>query len=139
MRYDELAADSTRSLDSFRKKFNFLYLCRSCARSFDSMEPLPRCKFCYAEGPEILDMKSQRTMYRYYCAKCEKNHISESIAETCIKCGSRFIHVYLWKKKSRHEFARTRARKLLNGFKDRTFRRRTSPAVPPKAATGARM
>jgi|SRR3989338_439051 len=107
-----------RDFDTFRKKFNFLYLCKSCVRSFDSMEPLSRCKFCSAEGPEILEMKSSRTMYRYYCTKCEKNHISQSVVGECAKCKSKFIHAYLWKKNSQMEFARMRARKILNRVKN---------------------
>jgi ribosomal protein L37AE/L43A len=120
--YDDTFVSSRRELDRFRQKFNFLYLCKACARSFDSMNPVGKCKFCSAEGPEILDMKVPgKTIYRYYCPKCEKNRISESIVEACIKCGSKFVHVYRWGNKSRHELARHRARSLLASAKSTAF------------------
>ncbi len=111
--YDNISADSLRNLDKYREKFNFLYMCKSCARSFDSMEPVGSCKFCSSEGPEILDMKvSGKVMYRYYCPKCEKNRVTESLVEKCTGCGSKLIHLYKWGKNSRKELFRMRARGL---------------------------
>ena len=131
MLYDNIPADSLRNLDKFREKFNFLYMCKSCARSFDSMEPVSACKFCSSEGPEILDMKVRgKLMYRYYCPRCEKNRITESLVEKCASCGSRFIHLYKWGKNSRKELFRMRARELAKKARGRAFALRNGIKSP---------
>lgn len=128
MRYDKQSgADTLRGFDSYRIKFNFLYLCRSCARSFDSVDPVGACKFCHAEGPEVLDMKAPgRIFYRYYCPKCEKNRITEKIADKCIKCGSKSIHLYKWGKRGKRETARMRARCMMEKAMGRALTLRES-------------
>ncbi|MBI2580070.1 MAG: hypothetical protein HYW27_04175 [Candidatus Aenigmarchaeota archaeon] len=114
--------ESLKNFDSYRKKFNFLYLCKSCARSFDSVEPTGHCRFCQAEGPEVLDMKAPgRIFFRYYCPRCEKNRLTEKKLDECVKCGNKHIHLYKWGKRGKGESARMRARGLMEKAMSRTF------------------
>ncbi|MDI6720951.1 MAG: hypothetical protein QMD85_01070 [Candidatus Aenigmarchaeota archaeon] len=120
--YDKLPLSSMKEFDSFRERFNFLYLCRSCARSFDSTEPRSDCKFCSSEGLEVLDMKVRgKVMYRYFCPSCEKNRLTKEHVGSCAGCGSRFIHLYKWDRKGRKEMTRMRARDLLEKTKKKAF------------------
>ena len=87
--------------DAFReKKFNFLYLCKSCARSFDSISVMQTCKYCNSPVEE-LEAKQKHPLltesyYRYYCPRCEKNYKHSGKRVECQICGSRVISFYKW-------------------------------------------
>ncbi|HLD83518.1 MAG TPA: hypothetical protein VI979_01535 [archaeon] len=87
--------------DAFReKRFNFLYLCEKCARSFDSVLAMDSCKFCSSPLKQLSAKQKHPLIgegyFRYYCSKCEKNFLSPVKHDECQICGFRIIHFYKW-------------------------------------------
>jgi len=82
------------------KKFNFLYLCKKCARSFDAINAMEQCKYCSSPVTELAAKKRHPLLtasyYRYYCPKCERTFRSAVKHEECQVCGLRTISVYKW-------------------------------------------
>ena len=82
------------------KKYNFLYLCNTCARSFDSILSMSECKFCSSPVKELSARQNHpligESYFRYYCSKCEKNFLSPVKHDECQICGFRIVHFYKW-------------------------------------------
>src|SRR3989338_7185078 len=95
--YDILPVSIMENSHTFRESyFDYLYLCRTCVRSFDSKTELDKCKFC---GNAIIELKSVRRgragwkagfkntkIFRYFCPICEKNFISKEKFSVCNGC-----------------------------------------------------
>ena len=82
------------------RKYNFLYLCGKCARSFDSVLSMSECKFCSSPVTELSARQNHpligEAYFRYYCPKCEKNFLSRVKHDECQMCGFRMINFYRW-------------------------------------------
>ncbi|MBI2578634.1 MAG: hypothetical protein HYW26_02905 [Candidatus Aenigmarchaeota archaeon] len=98
MRVDQYPAGSLNDLDEFRgQKFSRLYLCRNCARSFDTVSKITQCKFCDSEDVQVISSKkSTSAKYRYYCPVCERNFMTNSKVRSCEFCGNKHIHMNEW-------------------------------------------
>ena len=91
--------------NEFREsRYNFLYVCRSCGRWFDSKKAMCNCKFCNGSIIELGSKKTEKKfagmvkkpMYRYYCPTCEKNLITTENLPMCNMCRTDYLHVYTW-------------------------------------------
>ncbi len=102
--------------ETFRRKhFTYLYVCKECARAFDSQKETEKCKFC--NGGVVLLSSRKDTNLRYYCPKCEKNYVSEEKLEKCRFCGNNNIHLYEWRRLWRDVF-RTKRKTLREAIKN---------------------
>ncbi len=122
--FDRLPVGTMDDFHHYREeKFNHLYFCRNCARSFDTVAEVANCKFCDSEELQIIASKkspaAQKAHYRYFCPVCEKTFVAaHHKIKNCEFCGSRHIHLYKWERNRRDEF-RTR----LWRFFDRIMKR----------------
>lgn len=105
--HDKWDIEGMKAFDTFRdERFNFLYLCKNCERSFDSIEQREDCKFC---GHKVIELKStkrttgslkqgltKKAVYRYFCPTCERNFISTDKLAVCNECRTDYLHVYTW-------------------------------------------
>ena len=113
MTYEDIFSDLPVSVmenyHKFREShYNFLYLCRSCARSFDSKQAVEVCKFCDNSVIELRSLRRmqsgwrqgfrKKVMYRYYCPTCEKNFMTTEHMAFCNRCRTDYLHVYTWDK-----------------------------------------
>jgi Zn finger protein HypA/HybF involved in hydrogenase expression len=105
--FDNLPIWGLDEFENFRNsKYRFLYLCRNCARSFDSDEALNKCKFCGQQVMELRTAKKEReswksgfkkrTMYKYFCPTCERSFVTNEKMAVCNRCRTDYLHVHTW-------------------------------------------
>ncbi len=105
--FDNLPVSSLDNFHKFREStYNFLYLCKACARTFDSEKSMETCKFCGNPVTELRSVKRNREAlkdgfrknirYRYYCPTCEKNFVTTEKLALCNTCRTDYLHVYTW-------------------------------------------
>ncbi len=103
--FDKLPLWTLDAFDKFRDdRYSFLYLCKNCARTFDSKIYVDACKFCGHNVVELRSIKKKKTfplnrenrLYRYYCPLCEKNFITSEKLTVCSTCRIDYMHVYTW-------------------------------------------
>lgn len=91
---EQYPAGSLDELDEFRKqKYNYLYFCSNCSRSFDTVAEVTACKFCGMGDVDRIGTKDEPTMYNYYCTVCEKNFTTREKVKRCEFCGNKYIHI----------------------------------------------
>lgn len=78
-----------------KKKMRHMYICTQCAHGFDRERPVSKCIFCGGTVKELQrdDLPTAKPLLRYTCPACDKIFITEH-ADTCPRCGSRFLHFY---------------------------------------------
>jgi len=94
---DKLPAGTLDDLDRFRnERFNYLYVCKNCARSFGTVSEVMQCKYCDSDNVQIISSKkgTKTATHRYYCPACKKDFVARSKIKNCGYCGSRHIHLY---------------------------------------------
>jgi DNA-directed RNA polymerase subunit RPC12/RpoP len=82
-------------MDEYRWKhsagFQYLYLCKKCARSFETKKETQACKFCSSPVKELLDETTnsilKKNKYYYSCKSCGKKEIIHVKKKTCV-CGA---------------------------------------------------
>lgn len=103
---------------NYRRKLRHLYVCTECAHGFDREEPAEKCIFCGGAIKELErdDIPTAKRLFRYTCATCEKVFIAEH-AETCVNCGSKFLHFYEASKLGTREILSMRKKQLKERLK----------------------
>ncbi|MCX6815569.1 MAG: hypothetical protein NT120_01835 [Candidatus Aenigmarchaeota archaeon] len=119
---DRLPSGSLDDFHRFREgRFNFLYLCKTCNRSFDSLEKEDNCKFC---GSDIVELRKTNrgrpTTYRHYCPTCERTFTTTEKLTVCNECRTDYLHVYNWNMLGTREKLYIKIRKsLVNVFSNK--------------------
>lgn len=95
---DKLPVGTLDDLDTFRnERFNYLYICKNCTRSFDTVSEVMQCKYCNSTDIQVISSKKQAksaVSYKYHCPACMKDFVARSKIKNCGYCGSQHIHVY---------------------------------------------
>jgi DNA-directed RNA polymerase subunit RPC12/RpoP len=102
--YDRLPTGTLDAFEKFRNEtYNYTYLCRACARSFDSKTEAKVCKFC--QGTIVLLRSVDHTSkgvfrnkpkYRYVCSTCDAEFESVEPISNCHYCRTKWLHVHRW-------------------------------------------
>ena len=113
MALDRLSPSELLEYHKYRKKLKHLYVCTDCAKGFDRDKPVSKCIFCDGTIKELEkdDIPSAKPMYRYTCSTCDKVFIAEH-ADTCIECGSKYLHFYETSKISTRELLSMRKKQI---------------------------
>ena len=103
--YDRLPSGTLDDFDEFRNKaYPYTYLCKSCTRSFDSVEERKSCKFCQGHivllrrtemVPKGL-LKRKSPKYFYVCSTCGNEFATDEPVNNCHFCRTKWLHVYSW-------------------------------------------
>jgi len=103
--FDRLPSGSLDDFHKFREGcYNFLYLCKTCNRSFDSVDKANSCKFCGSGVVELRStIKGKTTRYMYHCPVCDKNFTTTEKLTVCNICRTDYLHVYTWDMLRRRE------------------------------------
>ena len=105
--HDNFGIEGLHHFMAFRdNRYNFLYICKNCTRSFDSNESTDKCRFCGHQVTEIRSIKrgrgnwkqgfNKKVLYRYFCPTCEKNFTTTEKLAICSECRTDYLHVYTW-------------------------------------------
>ncbi|MBI3190519.1 hypothetical protein HYZ41_02335 [archaeon] len=136
---DHLPSSIMENFHEFREsRYNFLYMCRSCSRSFDSRIALDNCKFCNGSIIELRSVKRgkrnvrslvKKPIYRYYCPTCEKNFMTTESIPMCNVCRTDYLHVYTWDTLRRRDKIYIKLNKSLKNVFGREKEARMKPVV----------
>lgn len=115
---DKLSPSTLLDYHKYRKKLRHLYVCTTCAHGFDREKPATKCVFCGGPVKELErdDLPVAKPLNRYICTACDKIFVAEH-AETCIKCGSKFLHSYRVDKLSTREILSQRKARIKDKLK----------------------
>ena len=118
MSLDKLSPGELNNYYKYRKKLRHTYLCKDCAHAFDREKPATKCIFCGGPVKEMErdDLPKAKPLFRYTCSTCDKIFIAEH-ADTCIACGSRFLHFYEVRNLSTREILSMRKKQLKDKIK----------------------
>ncbi len=97
--YDSLPIDGEDLFNFRMKKYNYLYLCNACTRSFETVRPTKKCIYCgtYGKLKELVSKKVKkfpRKGYLYHCEKCDRTFETNEETDVCQFCGAVNIDYY---------------------------------------------